>query len=72
MGTPDAAPRRVASQTGLSTTTGEPVPGANPQTYIRKAASSDGMAEGKTYMSQRSAGKTGVGPTTFPDTKASK
>ena len=62
MASPDRAPRRTATQTSLNSATGQPVPGVNAGVYTRKAASSDGMAEGKTYMNQRNAGKVGLTP----------
>ena len=47
MTTPDAAPRRVATNTDLNSATGAPVPGANAQTYVRKPASADGLSEAR-------------------------
>lgn len=72
MATPNQAPRRTAAQMGLDIATGVPSPGANSYQAQRKAVSSDGTAEAGTYMKQRDAGKTGVTPTSFPDTKVSK
>jgi len=69
---PNAAPRRTAAQMDINLASGVPAPGANTYQADRKPVSSDGMAESKSYMQQRSAGATGVTPTSFPDTKVNK
>jgi hypothetical protein len=59
---PDAAPRRTVTDMPLVVASGEPVPGANPQTYIRKAASADGSAEAGTYDRMRAQANVGLTP----------
>ncbi len=62
MATPDRAPRRTVTDMPLNAASGEPVPGANPQTYTRKPASADGVPEGKTYAQMRAQANVGLTP----------
>lgn len=69
MAAPDRAPRKTAAQMSINVAQGTIAPGANSYQAARKTAS---VSDSGTYMKQRSAGKTGVTPTGFPDTKVSK
>lgn len=71
MATPNRAPRRTVAQMSKNIATGAPVPGANASTYqsLRKTAST---SDSGAYMKQRSAGKSGVTPQSFPHTKVNK
>lgn len=69
MTTPSRAPRRTAASMNIDLASGVPSPGANSYQAQRKTAS---VSDSDTYMKQRSAGKSGLTPSSVPDTKVAK